>query len=197
MRVEVAEDVVKRIDLYMRRLRGKLRALRSERLGGPNAASLLDEDDVMSSVWRRLDLALVKGTFKTGHGSDLWGYVHGITHRVIQQRLRQGARDLELFAFISDTERDRIAGLAETELDRLAPLLRASLNKGEWETLVLRSRIRSTRELAAAAGVSEVTVRKRWSRAITVVRKAIVGIATPPPPPRAGFELNRTGLLAA
>lgn len=181
-RDEVAALVAERSNRLLRRLRGKLNALRAAGLGGPYAASILDEDDIMASVSRRLDVALANDRFRSCSESELWAYVQGITQRVIQQRLRMGARDLRLFATISDSERNGIAGLAEAELDRLAPLLRGALTDGEWEMLVLRSRGQSGRELAAAVGASETTVRKRGSRVLALVRKVLnVAVVSPPP----------------
>lgn len=181
--------------MLLRRLRGRLKSLRAAGLGGPNAASLLDEDDVLASITRRLDAAVANGTFRSHSDSDLWAYVQGITQRVIQERLRTGARDLRLFAALSDTEKSSLEEIAQAELDRLAPLLRNALTDDEWELLMLRNRGHSGRAMAAAAGLGEVTVRKRWSRVLSVVREAFnVAEASPPAAER---DWNRGHRLAA
>jgi hypothetical protein len=181
IREEVAAFAATQSDQLLRRIRGKVRAARAAGLGGPHAASRLDEEDILSSVVRRLDAAAAEGKLWSGDGAAWWGYVSGITQHVIQQRLREGARDLRLFAALSDSEKCGIESLARAELNGLAPLLRGALSDEEWAMLVLRARGQEGCGLAAAAGVSEVTVRKRWSRVLVAARKAITGSSPPIP----------------
>lgn len=170
-RAEVADWLVANSRTILRRIRRKTR--RAGEAAGPFAATILDEDDILASVSRRIDAAAADGSLRTTHQAELWAYVRAITRNVVHQRLREGARDARLFATLTDAEERQVRNAAQAELDRLAPWLRNMLSDEEWCQVVLRARGAEGRSVAAAAGVSEPSQRKQWSRLLATLRAAL------------------------
>lgn len=169
-REAVAQWLLTNSDLLLRRIRGKIRSVGGPAGAGPLGASLLDGQDILSSVLRRVDAAAAEGRLRTHSEAELWGYVSTLTQNVLQQRLRQGARDTRLYASLTERERAQAGSVAEAKLDQLAPLLHGVLSSDEWELLRLRSRGCDGRATAGATSVSEEAGRKRWSRLVATVR---------------------------
>jgi len=171
-REEVARWLNDHSDLVLRRIKGKVRAARAEGLGGPFAASLLDEQDILASVTRRVDEAAARGRLSTVETAVLWGYVQGVVGRVIKNRLRTGARDMRVFSLLTEEERGAIAADRD-ELDRIAPLIERALTPEEWAQV--RSRARGVEATGGVprAGTAATAVRKRWSRLLARVRRVL------------------------
>jgi len=132
---------------------------------------LFDSQDILSTVARRLDLAVLRGVLKAETPGQLWEYVHSIADNALVDRGR-------LFARLERTEgRDgpiasRLRGrlqhgdqdgdaAVDMELDSLI----SSLDDGT-DRQILSLWLHDVRhgEIARDVGMTPSAVRKRWQR---------------------------------
>lgn len=138
---------------------------------GPELRRLMDSEDLVSSVARRLDHAVSAGRATFANEAEMWGFLRTLADRVLADRTRELAR---LRRAESEATRGDPPGGATPSTDRPVPgvdsenietrafgLLRS---EAERRVLTLWLRGMSLSAIATDIGVPAPTVRQQWLR---------------------------------
>jgi DNA-directed RNA polymerase specialized sigma24 family protein len=130
--------------------------------------STYDSEDVLSSVFRRIDDLAANGTLRPRSDQELWGLIHTITHHAAVSRTRLMERATALSVEDGGYVRHLIDCLSYCGSDDAAMLLIHRMaaclhDSAERQLFYLRVRGANHRGAAAVLGITEVAVRRRWT----------------------------------
>jgi len=161
-RERVAAFFLLNIDKVMRRIRGEVKQANGK--GGVAAMScLMDTDDVLSSVWRRIDREAEADRLRTRSEKEIWAYIYRVVANVVSDRRRRGVVEQRVFSSMNHEERSWVKARVGEELDQvMLHLARASDSDRELAGLMARGV--GHRAAAEYLGLTLAAMKKRWSR---------------------------------
>ncbi len=174
-RAAVAQYIARNAPLIRRRLRGKIaRSLRG----------LFDSDDLMATISRRLDDIVRKRELTATSEGELWSLLEHLAANALSDLARRTVREhpdapVELIPAPPASELEPKAD-SDDPNSLLAICLAEIHHEADQRILRMRLDHHTHAQIAAAEGVSESNVRKRWQRIRRVVRR-LLGLAGPPP----------------
>lgn len=186
-REDVANFLIAHADMIRRRIRGKLAAMRRRSESNPFAA--IDEDDIFSTLCRRLDQAVVESRFKILSEPEFWAYVHRVTDNAILASLRDDRPHmmLDLPDNHAGTTGDHVLASPDASLDNrhktdetLAECLAITPNPADRHLIELKAKGIPYTAIAAATGRSRDALRTQWSKLSRLLRARSVPRHEPP-----------------
>ena len=176
-REDIARLLLADPEKIRRRLRGKLRQLERARRG--QSLVLLELDDLLSTVVRRVNRAVLSGRLRTEHEAEFWAYVYTVAENLIVERLRRKGEPI----FVADpgaawntTSTDAGSGPQSAEWERVEAMervLAAAPTASDRELIIMKARGASYASIAAATGRSQDAIRTQWSKLCRVLRERL------------------------
>lgn len=163
-RQAVAEFVVRYGDLIRLRIRDKI---------GPRLRRVLDSEDVLSTVTRRLDGLVRDGAIRAGTNAEFWSLISAIANHAVSENIRALKREcntVEGWPEASDQPDKSVPVDDPTEEQRaLADIVESLHDETDRRVLWMRLHDHPHETIASEIGASPAAVRMRWSR----IRKAL------------------------
>jgi RNA polymerase sigma factor (sigma-70 family) len=150
-------------------------ALRRRIQHASRGAPGLDPDDLFSTTLRRVDGAVVRGSFRMRSAPEAWSFLTRVLQRAVERHRQRAARGAAAAARVAlqrepwdeppdHAERADLAAVLQ-ELQRCRPQ--------DAELVQLRLRGKRWREISQVTGVSEVALRQRWSALLMKLRDRV------------------------
>lgn len=165
-REAVADFVLRYGDLIRLRIRDKL---------GPNLRRVLDSEDVLSTVTRRLDHLVRDRAIRAGSNAELWSLVAAIANHAVAENARAARRErntLESGNRPDITETEQSIGQDRSD-DALEEVVGALQDETDRRILWLRLHNHPHEQIASEIGSTPSAVRMRWSRIRRLLRKVL------------------------
>jgi DNA-directed RNA polymerase specialized sigma24 family protein len=165
-REAVAEFVFRYGDLIRLRIRDKL---------GPKLRRVLDSEDVLSTVTRRLDHLVRDRAIRAGSNAELWSLVAAIANHAVAENARAARREQNVLESAPRTELSTQAEDVKPEPcdDALEEIVDALQDETDRRILWLRLHNHPHEQIASEIGSTPSAVRMRWSRIRRLLRKVI------------------------
>lgn len=168
-REAVGEFVLRYGDLIRLRIRDKL---------GPRLRRVLDSEDVLSTVTRRLDHLVRDRAIRAGSNAELWSLVAAIANHAVAENARSAKREQNTLE--AAPQRDTDAQDAEPRIDEasahdaaLADVVGTLQDETDRRILWLRLHDHPHDQIADEIGSTPSAVRMRWSRIRKLLRKVM------------------------
>ena len=168
-REAVAEFVCRYGDLIRLRIRDKL---------GPKLRRVLDSEDVLSTVTRRLDHLVRDRAIRAGSDAELWSLIAAIANHAVAENARAARREQNT---LESTTRNDVAPPTVEEGPRpqgavdgaLADVVGALQDETDRRILWGRLHDHPHEQIAAELGSTPSAVRMRWSRIRRLLRSVL------------------------
>lgn len=162
-RDDMARFILRNRARIRRRVLAKIR-----RSGSRPGAFWLDPDDITSSVFRRIDTAMLRGALRTQSEHEFWAFVIAVTDNLVFNRLRAARNERAAGGGCVD-EWSGHASMASCRDDdeaaeRFHQLVMSLTSDEDRELALWRAHGASYREIAAATGRGELALRARWAK---------------------------------
>lgn len=166
-RSEVAEFILAHRAVVRRRVLKRLRA----------AGALVDDaDDVLASVLRRVDAAMLRGFVKANDEQELWAYVVAVADNVTIDRFRASvvrrARNLGEPSRSRAQIAESLRGLDRDDAARLLHrILMLARTDSDRDLILWKARGESYAVIAAATSRSPAALRTQWAKVCRGLRE--------------------------
>ena len=166
-REAVGEFVLRYGDLIRLRIRDKL---------GPRLRRVLDSEDVLSTVTRRLDGLVRDRAIRAGSNAELWSLVAAIANHAVAESARSAKREqntLEAAPRESGSGESAPRMAPESDDSALTGIVGSLQDETDRRILWLRLHDHPHEQIAEEIGSTPSAVRMRWSRIRRLLRDVI------------------------
>jgi len=166
-REAVGEFVLRYGDLIRLRIRDKL---------GPQLRRVLDSEDVLSTVTRRLDGLVRNRAIRAGSNAELWSLVAAIANHAVAESARSAKREktsLEAAPRDPETDTPNPGFAPDAEDSALTGIVGSLQDETDRRILWLRLHDHAHEQIADEIGSTPSAVRMRWSRIRKLLREVI------------------------
>lgn len=168
-REAVAEFVLRYGDLIRLRIRDKL---------GPRLRRILDSEDVLSTVTRRLDHLVRDRAIRAGSNAELWSLVAAIANHAVAENARAARREQNTLESPARTDIEELRSEDAPSPGRdhdqtLAEIVGTLQDETDRRILWLRLHNHPHEQIASEIGSTPSAVRMRWSRIRTLLRRVL------------------------
>ncbi len=149
---------------------------RIHRLIGNDARRVTDTEDVLSTTLRRVDRAIIQGTFEAQSDAQFFAFVHRVIERSILEKARASRRltHRELLAerlkAITTVHKQESRIFSAEKTEQIGKAIKDPIDR---EIVLLRGRGIKFAMIAETMGMTPFAVRKRWSRIRMTVQQYI------------------------
>lgn len=165
IREQTARFLLANADLVRRRIRGKIKWALSR--DDDHLRAWLDVDDILSTVYRRVDAATLAGNLRASTPAEFWGFINTVTDNAMRDRINKGNRQHRANGALAARQRPSTNTPADGNAARtqVAERFLASrkLCDGDRAIVNLKSRSAPLAAIAAALKSAPPVIRIRWS----------------------------------
>lgn len=136
---------------------------------GTQLRRVMDSEDVLSTVARRLDGMIAEGRMRAETEPELWSLVQSVANHALSESLRATRADREALRGVSRGSFDHLPDIGEDE--RAAIALRSVENDADRRMVALWMRGASLASIGRSIGATPASVRMRWNRLMRTLRK--------------------------
>lgn len=168
-RAGAAEVLTQHRDELLRRIHARI---------GGSTRKITDTEDILSTVARRLDRLIADGRLEAGNERQLFALIHAITDRTLLEKHRMATRaqKRETTSVVGRrVEEAKGSGDGRIEPRALEKIVGMVTDPIDRQILDGKARGWSYGTLALELGISEDSVRQRWSRLRRKVQEALRG----------------------
>ncbi len=145
---------------------------------GPRLRRVLDSEDVLSTVTRRLDHLVRDRAIRAGSNAELWSLVAAIANHAVAENARTERRERSTLESASahaarDATSRPQAAHADEDDSALADIVGSLQDETDRRILWSRLHDHPHEQIAEELGSTASAVRMRWSRIRRLLRKAI------------------------
>ncbi len=152
-------------------LYGTLIRLRVRDKLGAGLRRVLDSDDVLSTVARRLDGLVLAGRLRAQTEPELWSLVQTVARNAVSESARVHRHDRELEATDGSIDPSQHPPTMGDDRDEfVGQAMRSLQDETDRRVLALWLRGKSHAHIARSIGVTPASVRMRWSRLMRTLR---------------------------
>ncbi|MBL4810668.1 MAG: hypothetical protein JKY43_11495 [Phycisphaerales bacterium] len=134
---------------------------------GDDARRMSGTDDILSTVWRRIDRVIMRGRLRAETDEQIFAFVHAVIERTIlekarsSRRLTRRERIAQQIRNHQETPSEHSAAYSAEDVQRLGQMITCPIDR---EIVLLRGRDLSFIVIAEMMQMEPSAVRMRWSR---------------------------------